>query len=79
MAPGWYPCSYQLALSWGAHRVVFDRAYAEIRYMLESNILSKFVTTEDFRKAANTTDLYTLRRRMFCLKWPGGGGELPSP
>ena len=32
-------------------RLVFARAYAEIRYMLESNLMLKFVSTDEFDRA----------------------------
>ncbi|CAM9176234.1 unnamed protein product [Hapterophycus canaliculatus] len=35
-------------------RGVFDEAYAEVRMMIESNILHKFMETEEFRNVANS-------------------------
>ena len=44
-----------LPLSHGAFfpcvRLVFTRAFAEIRFMLESNLMLKFVSTDEFGKA----------------------------
>eukprot|EP00903_Cladosiphon_okamuranus_P005900 g5834.t1 len=46
---------------------VFDRAYSEIRFMIESNILHKFTQTEEFRKAANSLPSESPARRFFLL------------
>lgn len=46
---------------------VFDRAYSEIRFMIESNILHKFTETEEFRKAANSLPSEAPTRRFFFI------------
>lgn len=33
------------------HRCVFAQAYSEVRFMLESNLMRKFVATEGFKEA----------------------------
>ena len=49
------PSSLAPSLSHGAFfpcvRLVFTRAFAEIRFMLESNLMLKFVSTDEFGKA----------------------------
>ncbi|CAM9107335.1 unnamed protein product [Ectocarpus sp. 13 AM-2016] len=46
---------------------VFDRAYSQIRYMIESNIVHKFLETDEFRKAANSLPPSRRERRLFLL------------
>ncbi|CAM9915419.1 unnamed protein product [Ectocarpus fasciculatus] len=46
---------------------VFDRAHTEIRYMIESNIVHKFLTTDEFRNTANSMPVSRRERRLFFL------------
>ncbi|CAM9298667.1 unnamed protein product [Scytosiphon promiscuus] len=49
---------------------VFDEAYAEVRTMIECNILHKFTETEEFRNAANSLPRNRqARRRSCCLPY----------
>lgn len=52
-------------------RAVFGKAYVEIRYMLETNLLGRFMETTEFKEEESRTPLPRARRR----KRGGGSGR----
>lgn len=48
-------------------RAVFDKAYCDIRYMLEANILHIFTETEEFKEAANPAEQSLPRCKKCCI------------
>eukprot|EP00904_Undaria_pinnatifida_P008877 jgi/Undpi1/5119/HiC_scaffold_19.g08471.m1 len=53
-------------------RAVFGKAYVEIRYMLETNLLGRFMETQEFKDEESRTPLTRARRR----KRGGSGGDI---
>ncbi len=48
---------------------VFDRAYSEIRFMIEANILHKFTQTEEFHQAALSVSAHKRAKRCPLLNF----------
>lgn len=46
------------------NRAVFGKAYVEIRYMLETNLLGRFMETNEFKEEESRTPLPRARRRQ---------------
>lgn len=53
-------CSFPLL---PCNRAVFGKAYVEIRYMLETNLLGRFMETTEFKEEESRTPLPRARRR----------------